>query len=41
MHTDIYDEMHEALATGEGMRERPEPETWAPVAAEEVVPVHA
>lgn len=27
MHTDHYDELHEALATGEGMRERTEPET--------------
>jgi hypothetical protein len=25
--TDTYDETHEALATGEGMRERAEPQT--------------
>lgn len=33
MHTDHYDETHEALATGEGMRERSEPDARSPLDA--------
>jgi hypothetical protein len=41
MHTDRYEETHEALATGEGMRERPEPDSRAPADPEEDVVVQA